>query len=285
LIGKERKDLTFRTNVVEEVEKIGGHEKLFVLWPLFFHNKLGLGTTNVQSQDVLLPFYSIQRSASRDSTTYLWPIGFTSTVDREKKYREWGSPWPLIVFARGEGKTVNRVWPLFGEARNPYLESDFYFWPLYKYNRATVDPLDRERSRILFFLYSDLTERNTQAKTAFRRTDLWPLFTARRDHDGKERFQLLAPLEPFLPNNKSIERNYAPVWSIWRSEKNPKSGERSESFLWNFYRAEATSTNRKCSLFFGLFRYQSDAAGQRWRVFGAPLSRPAKRLEERSRNP
>jgi hypothetical protein len=103
------------------------------------------------------------------------------------------------VFARGEGKTVNRVWPLFGEARNPYLESDFYFWPLYKYNRATVDPLDRERSRILFFLYSDLTERNTQAKTAFRRTDLWPLFTARRDHDGKERFHCWRRSNPFCP--------------------------------------------------------------------------------------
>ncbi|MCI0537907.1 MAG: hypothetical protein L0Z50_22050 [Verrucomicrobiales bacterium] len=285
LVGMEHKDPTIRTNVLDEAELIGGHDQLFVLWPFFFRNTLGVGTTNVQTQNLLLPFYSIQRSAARDSTTYLWPLGFTLTVDREKKYREWGSPWPLIVFARGEGKTVNRVWPLFGQAKNPYLESDFYAWPLYKYNRATADPLDRERRRILFFLYSDLTERNTQAKTALRRTDLWPLFTARRDHDGNERFQLLAPLEPFLPNNKSIERNYSPVWSVWRSEKNAKSGQRSESLLWNFYRGEATSTNRKCSLFFGLFRYQSDADGQRWRLFGAPMSRPHKRPDERSQKP
>lgn len=285
LIGMEHKNPTIRTNLLDEAETIGGHDQLFVLWPFFFHNKLGLGTTNVQSQDLLLPFYSVQRSATRDSTTYFWPFGFTSTVDREKNYREWGAPWPLVVFARGEGKTANRVFPLFGEAKNPYLESDFYVWPLYKYNRATVDPLDRERTRILFFLYSDLTERNTQAKTALRRTDLWPLFTARRDHAGNERFQLLAPLEPVLPNNKSIERNYSPVWSVWRSEKNAKTGARSESFLWNFYRAEASSTNRNCSLFFGLFRYQSDAGGQRWRMFGAPISRPHKRPDERAQQP
>ena len=141
------------------------------------------------------------------------------------------------------------------------------------------------RHRILFFLYSDLSERNTEAKTVFRRTDLWPLFTARRSHDGNERFQMLAPLEPLLPNNKSIERNYSPVWSFWRSEKNAKTRERSESLLWNFYRAEETSTNRKCSLFFGLFRYQSDADGQRWRLFGVPVRRQPKRPDERFPSP
>ena len=75
------------------------------------------------------------------------------------------------------------------------------------------------------------------------------------------------------------------MWSVWRSEKNARTGERSESFLWNFYRAEGTSTNKNCSLFFGLFRYQSDAEGQRWRLFGAPVSRQHKQSQERSPKP
>ena len=187
-----------------------------------------------------------------------------------------GAPWPLIVFARGEGKTANRVWPLFSHAKTPILESDFFLWPLYKYNRAHAPPLDRERTRLLFFLYSDLIEKNEATGTAFQRTDLWPLFTARRDHDGRERLQLIAPLEPLLPNNKSVERNYSPLWSLWRSEKNAKTGASSQSFLWNLYRREVTSQTRKCSLLFGLFQYQSGPEGQRLRMLSIPVVRTRK---------
>jgi hypothetical protein len=51
--------------------------------------------------------------------------------------------------------------------------------------------------------------------------------------------------------------------------------------LWNFYRAEATSTNRNAGSFSacsGINLTLPASVG----VFGAPLSRPAKRLEERS---
>jgi hypothetical protein len=239
------------------------------MWPLFFSHHTGIGTANPQVQRVLLPFYSLLRSPNRDSSTYLWL--YTVTNDREKKYREIGTPWPLIVFARGEGKTMNRVWPLFGHARNPILQSDFLAWPLYKYNRTHSPPLDRERTRVLFFLYSDLIERNEETGTALERTDLWPLFTARRDHQGNERLQILALLEPFLSNNKSIERNYSPLWSVWRSERNGSTGARSSSLLWNLYRYDRTPEAKKCSLLFGLFRYQSSPAGKQLRLFYVPV--------------
>jgi len=267
LVGQEHKVPTTQTNGFGEVEVVGGHEKLFVLWPLFFHNDLGVGTTNPVQQRVLLPLFSSQRSPLRDSRTYLWPFGLTITDDREKQYREVDLPWPLVVFARGEGKTVNRVWPLFSQAHTPVLASGFYLWPLYKYNRAQVAPLDRERTRIMLFLYSDLTERNTETGQALRRTDLWPLFTARRDLDGRERLQVLALLEPLLPNNKSIERSWSPLWALWRSERDPASEAASQSLLWNLYRRETTAETRKCSLLFGLIQYESGPEGKRWRWF------------------
>jgi len=116
------------------------------------------GNRESDRRQALLPVYSYQRSPQRDHDV-LWPFGFTITATGKKKYREIGAPWPLIVFARGEGKTANRFWPLFSQTKNPILESDFYFWPLYKYNRAHAPPLDRQRTRILFFLYSDLIEK------------------------------------------------------------------------------------------------------------------------------
>jgi hypothetical protein len=276
LVGHERKLVTTRTNQYDEVETIGGHEKRFVLWPLWIKNELGLGTTNVQRQFVSLPLYSAQRAPMRDSTTFLWPFGLTITDDREKQYREWAFPWPFIDFARGEGKTLNRVWPLFSVGRTKVLESQVYLWPLYRRTQLKSDPLDRQRTRILFFVYSDLVERNTATGTELERTALWPLFTARREHDGSERLQLFAPLEPLLPASTAVERNYAPLWSVWRSERNGKTGAASQSFLWNLYRRETTPTTKKCSLLFGAFGYQSGPDGTRWRLFYVPVVKPKK---------
>ena len=258
LVGQEHKDVSTLTNGFGEVVTIGGHDKFFALWPFFFNQTLGIGTENTERKHGLLPLYSVARSTNRDSTTVIWPF-FTWIDDREKKYREWEGPWPFVVVARGEGKTTTRVWPLFGRAHSDILVSDFYLWPIYKYNRAHADPLDRERTRILYFLFSDLTEKNTETGKALHRTDFWPLFTHRRDFNGNSRLQVLAPIEPVLPNNKSLERNWSPLWSLWRSEKNPTSGATSQALLWNLYRRETTATTRNCSLLFGLFQYSSNA--------------------------
>jgi hypothetical protein len=273
VVGHEHRKPMVRTNQYDELETIAGHDKLFVLWPIFFSNQLGLGTTNLQTQRILLPLYSIQRAPMRDSTTILWPFGLTYTEDRERGFREWSFPWPFVTFARGEGKTINRVWPLFSQASTPTLQSHVYLWPFYRYNRLEAEPLERERTRILFFLYSDLIERNTVTGSSRQRTDLWPLFTARRDHNGNERLQIFAPLEPLLPNHRGVERNYSPVWSVWRSEKNGESGAASHSLLWNLYRRETSARTRKSSLLFGLFHYQSDPGGRQWRLFYIPIGK------------
>lgn len=271
LLGHEHKEVTTRTNTWGDAEIIPGHDKWLAVWPLFAHQERQIGTDNPERQQFLLPFYNYLRSPRRDSTSCFWPFGLTITDDREKQYREVGAPWPLIVFARGEGKTTSRVWPFFSQAKTDSLQSDFFLWPLYKFNRLQVGELDRDRTRILFFLYSEIHEQNFESGKSQARTDLWPLFTWRRNFDGHSRLQVLAPLEPVLPNSKSIERNWSPLWSLWRAERNPQTGAASQSLLWNLYRHEATPTAKKCSLLFGLFQYQSDTAARRWRVFYIPF--------------
>jgi hypothetical protein len=273
LVGAEHKEVTFKTNIWEEVETISGHDKFFAPWPIYFNQKTGIGTTNAASLRAVLPLFSVMRSPLRDSTTAPWPLGVTYTVDREKNYTEWGTPWPFIVFARGTNRNINRVWPLYSRARTDTLESTFYLWPVYKCNRITSEPLDRRRTRILLFLYSDVVEKNTETGGSSRRADFWPLFTARRDFEGNKSLQILALLEPILPNNKSIQRNYSPLWSLWRSQANGKTGATRQSFLWNLYRREADSETKKLSLLFGLFKYQSTPHGTQWRLFYVPLGR------------
>ncbi|MDQ6630308.1 MAG: hypothetical protein M3Y82_00945, partial [Verrucomicrobiota bacterium] len=154
--------------------------------------------------------------------------------------------------------------------------SDFYLWPIYKFNRLHSGPLDRSRLRILFYLYSDTTEKNTQTGDFKRRLDMWPLFTARHDLNGNDRLQILAPLEPIFPNNKSIERDYSPLWSIWRSEKNAQTGASSQSLLWNLYRREKTAETKKSSMFFGLFQYESNPKEKTFRSFYFPIYKKEK---------
>lgn len=269
LVGHEEKELTSRTNRFDVVEVTGGHEKWFVLWPFFFNQRTELGTDDPVWQQAVIPLYSIYRSKKRDSSTYLWPI-FTYTEDREKKYREWGAPWPLISLARGEGKSITRLWPLFGHASNTNLTSKFYLWPVYKFNRLHSEPLDRTRMRIMFFLYSDVTEKNLDTGDHKRRKDFWPFFTYHRGFGGEKRWQALSIIEPLVPNNKSIERNYSPLWSLWRYEENPKNGTVSQSLLWNLWRRDRRPESTKQSFFFGLVRSEKTAAGKKWRLFYLP---------------
>lgn len=283
LIGTEHKDVTTRTNQFGDPELVPGHDAFFALWPLFFHNNAGVGTTNLAHQLVFLPFYSFQLSPQKDSRTYLWPLGPTFVEDRVEKYRQVGVPWPLIVFARGEGKYTDRVWPLYG--RNRYHDGDttWALWPVYWHRDVETPTLDRDLTRIAFFLYTDITDHQKATGKETRRTDLWPLFTARRDAQGNERFQLLALLEPILGANPSIERNWSPVWSIWRSQRNPQTGAASQSFLWNLYRHDARNGRTRTSFLFGLIRRDAGPDGTSWRWFHLIGSRRPATAPDRSK--
>ena len=160
--------------------------------------------------------------------------------------------------------------PFFSRGHNAYLENISYLWPIYKYSHLLSAPLDRTRTRICFFLYSDTKERNTETGAARQRVDCWPLYTWRRDFNGNTRFQVLALLEPYLPNNKSTDRDYSPLWSFWRSERNARTGAASQSLLWNLYRRETTPDCRKSSVLFGLYQERRDAQGKRTRWFFQP---------------
>jgi len=270
LAGHEHKDLTTRTNGFSEVETVPGHDKRFVLWPIFFNQHAGLGSDNPQHELGLLPAYSALRSPKRDSTTVLWPF-FSRIDDREKKYREWQTPWPLVEFARGPGKHTSRVWPFYSHSYNSNLVDNFYLWPVYKFNAIHADPLDRQNTRILFFLYSDVTAKSTETGVFRRRVELWPLFSWHRDLNTNRRLQVFAPLEPFLKENPSLEHEYAPFYSLWRSEKNPKTGAASQSLLWNLYRRQTTPKSRTVSACFGLYQHEAGPAGKRLRLFYIPF--------------
>lgn len=265
LAGHERLEPTTRTNVADEVEVVPGHDKTFVLWPLYFRNRLGLGTENPARVDAAIPLYYVERSPLRDHTSVLWPI-LSWTDDREAKFRQWNLPWPLVGFARGEGKTLDRVLPLFSVGHTKELSATTYLWPVYRRRHLHTDAIDRDRRQFGMFLYADLRERNLETGASARRIDSWPLFSWTRNPDGHERLQALSLIEP-LRRGAALERNWSPLWSIWRQERDPATGKSSQSLLWNLYRRDVSPAATKGSLLFGLVQYQQTSAGRRWRLF------------------
>ena len=266
LAGREHKDVTTQTNGYGDITSAAGHDKSFFVWPLYLRQDTGIGTDNPEKFRAVFPFYAASRSPQRDSTTILWPL-FTEIDDRAKKYHEWQVPWPFVIFTRGEGKHTSRVWPLFSESRNGIREGDSYLWPLYTFSRTQSAPLDQQRTRVLLYLYSRLSERNTETGAGKTRLDMWPFFTWHRDYSGNERLQVPAPLEPAVPDNRGIERNWSPLWSLWRAEDSPKAGAASRSLLWNLYRRDTAPEQKKVSLLFGLFQYQSTGEAEQTRLF------------------
>ena len=291
-VGHEEKISTLHTNGFGDIATIPGYDRYFYLWPLCIvqNNRIGTNTpeqipitrakslagpkTTVVPEKIRasIPLFVYSRSPEIDATTVIWPF-FTWIDNREKKYREWQMPWPFVVFARGEGKTTDRVFPIFSQSHNATKESDSYLWPLYTYGRTHSDPLDLRRTRVLFYLYSDVTEKNTQTGAQKERLDMWPFFTWHHDFNGNERLQILAPLEPAVPDNRGIERNWSPLWSLWRAEANPRAGGTSRSLLWNLYRAEQWPAHKKVSLLFGLFQYQCDGGNRRTKLFYFTVSK------------
>jgi hypothetical protein len=271
--GQETKSLTYRTNTVGELEPVGGHEKLFALWPFYSRGDYGIGTTNTVRQRMALPFYSLQESPARDSTTYFWPLGVTLSEDREIGYRQTAVLWPFFIRARGPGKHENRLWPFYGETRYEELTSRFYLWPLLAQRRVSRGPFERDIDQVALVLFNSTRERNTDTGKNQKRTSLWPLFLWKRDWEGLESFQCLAPLSALMPKNASIARTYAPFFALWRSEKNAGTGASSQSVLWNLYRRDITPEVKKSSLLFGLFQYESGSAGKRVKLFFIPFGK------------
>lgn len=270
LYGQETKDVTSVVDNFGDEHSIPGHKKMFALWPFFHNQTLGIGTTNETWQQALLPLYYLTRSPNRDQTTIVWPF-FSKIDEREKKYVEWHTPWPFVVFASGPGKSVNRVLPFYSHAQTTNQESTVYLWPTYRKTRLRSAPLDRQRTRILFFLYSDTEDRNTETGKAKRRRDLWPLFTHRKELNGNERLQVLAVLEPLLPGNENIELEYSQIWSLWRAEKNPTTGASSQSLLWNLYRRSTSPKQKEWSALFGLLQSRKEVDRSRFRLFYIPI--------------
>jgi hypothetical protein len=271
--GEDRSGFRFVPLYGQDVKE-GVFEKRFVLWPLFFQQRSGLDGDDPEETLAFLPFYVSRRSKSRDETSVLWPF-FSFTQDRERHFREWQIPWPLIRFARGEGRTVNQFLPFFATEQRVVRDQAFLremqrdnllvLFPLYVRTREEFPGSLKGRDRILLWLYSDQWEEGQEGSA--RRVDAWPIFRYTRDREGRVEFQTLALLEAFMPGNDRFERNYSPLWALYTYRRNP-AGDSARSFLWNLVRHEETGGGWSIEVLGPVLAYRERGAETRLSVLG-----------------
>jgi hypothetical protein len=270
LFGWERKETGWTTNHLGDRVVSPGGGKVFAMWPLFFNEKLRLGTPQATTNFAVLPFYSQQRGTNLHQTSILWPF-FSRTEDRSKGFVEWGAPWPFIGWADSTNKTARRFFPFYGVAKAPGVESRLVMWPFYTHRKAEDGAMRRDRWRVGFFLYDDVRLQSKTDGRYRRERALWPFFVWKRDLEGRERLQVLELLETLFRNRDSVQRNYSPLWALYRSENNPNTGRSSESVLWNLYRRDVSPASMRTSSFFGLIQtLRGDDGRRHWRWLWLP---------------
>lgn len=237
-----------------EAEKEGVYRRRFALWPLFLQEESGLDTENPTEKLFLFPFYLSSESRNRTERRYLWPF-FGSISDRENKLEERDYFWPFVSTIRSESRNLDRFLPFYSEDRRKERVKRWYLWPFYSHEELTAKSFLRERSRFLFFLYSDNRETWTVDGVERRKIAAWPLFTYRKDERQVKTVTFPAPVEPIL-DKEGIEKSWAPLWRLYIQKWNDE-GDSAVSFLWNLYWHERRGDDLAIE-FFPFLYYRSE---------------------------
>lgn len=284
LLGHEKRNPYQKMNSWNELETVPGYTKTFYLWPFGFRNISDEPGGTQSKENAFLPVFRSLRSEGRDSTTIGWPF-FTYTNDRKQEYREWAFPWPLIVFSRGEGKSLNRVWPFYSYGEKGAARSGFLLWPFYLKRKIDSPPLLKERDRILFFLYSDTKIKNTDTGKQARRKSLWPFFTSSSDREGNSEFSTLSLIEPLFPTDDELHRAWGPLWTLYKVRKNPQKDSKEWNSFLNIVQGKKNKDEMSWKLLYGFLSREKTQSSKSWKLFGFPIIKKSRTFDSSTPEP
>lgn len=249
----------------------GPNNQKLRVFPLYGHARF----RNVcDTMFLMWPFWSQASYSYRKSAGYsyfLFPLwGHLNVTDQEAWWvvppfvrfstrgdnRRYYLPWPFVQVERGHVEKFY-LWPLWGHKTAHGFPYTFYLWPIVRYWKEDEGGLWGDQLMIMPVWYSrtDLRPaRDAEAggEVLARRRKFWPFFTYRREGD---RSRLGVPsLCPFR-DVEAIERNYAPLWTLYSRQRN--GGLVEDDLLWGLYRYRRGPGQRRVELF-PLFRVESD---------------------------
>ncbi|MCE9613747.1 MAG: hypothetical protein K8T26_05690 [Lentisphaerae bacterium] len=286
----------------------GRLSKRFVLWPIW---------TSVQyeypkekgSGFILFPLFGHVRTTRQNGWMFLPPFFRWS---KSEDTTQANLPWPIVHYTRGKTVRKVNVWPLWGTRSDKHIHRTYVLWPISRFDRLERADGEYRQGRVLPFFYYDSLRTPTNRPSAAaggllsalllpapastspapavavapgtvraRYVKLWPLFTYRRDGDTSL-FGTLA-LWP-LKQSPAIERNWAPIWTFYRVQR--EGAAREEELLWGLWRRTAGADGSRRAALFPLFasaRAGDPAEYRRWSVLGGLYASERKGLKKRVR--
>lgn len=245
----------------------------FVLWP-FWTSVDYLYPDHPGTARMLWPFYG-QLKTDAKTVHMVFPPFFR--VENEEMGRKIYLPWP--IYQRQTGADIDKLYlfPLIGRKTFANTQSDFLLWPVFWHQ--TIQRGDEEIERWLAMPVWQGETRTTDGEVTTRKAKLWPLASYRREGDVS-RFRLV-DLWPSI-ETPAIERNYAPLWSVVRADRNGEGHDREVG--WGVWRDLKRSDDKRFRSLFpvwdewredgrsgwnvlkGLIGREQGPTGARWRV-------------------
>ena len=173
---------------------------------------------------------------------------------KSAKGREGYYLWPFVQTASGEKDKV-QVWPLFGYQKTKAETTRYLLWPIV-YSRHAARPAGDANTFRVFPVYYGFHQTVTNAAAGLkpaRWACVWPLFDYNREGDWA-RLRVLG-LWP-ARNTPPIERNLAPLWTLYRFERTPRGCE--HDVLWGLAHWERDAAGVRSGAVFPLVSWASD---------------------------
>lgn len=247
----------------------GKATRKFIMWPVW-------NSVNYEYPDetgggfVLFPFFGHIKTERQETWMAVPPLIRSST---SPGFREVHCPWPFVQYRNRDGDKKLYLWPLWGTKQNGPVRSSFFLWPIVGTRHVEKASTTRKHFRVVPFFFADSTTRHetsteedldsTAEEVTGRYWKLWPLASYRRQENDR-RFRLLE-LWP-LKHTGPIDRNYAPIWTLYQRESNGTSMQ--EEFLWGLYNRRKASCGSTRMSVFPFFKRDSCPAEDRssWSV-------------------
>ena len=194
----------------------------------------------------------------------IWPF-FSHITDREKKYTEWQTPFPLIEFAKGEGKIDSTRVAVFQPVAQCNIWRATGICGRFINSIACI-PI-RWTGRACGFCFSCIRTRSRRTPRRARRSGggiSGRSITQRQDYNGNTLFpDVRAAGADSADEQDRGPGLFAGMVGVAVGAQSARPARASQSLLWNLYRRQTTPESKKCSLLFGLFQYQS---GTEWQT-------------------
>lgn len=219
--------------------------KRFIMWPVWNEATYGFPESSGTAW-FLTPVMGHVDLSDQESWALIPPLIRFSTRGRQQLIY---APWPVFQYARGITWKFY-IWPLAGWKDAHGIQTSFAFWP-FAYSTSREHGRGRyTRSKIAPVVFCErwtetrAPDGKSRPATVARTFKFWPLVSFKEDRD-----RLLVRMPSICPfrDYPSIDRNYAPFWTLFTHAKNGEEIE--DEFMWGLFQSRRGPARNRTELF------------------------------------